>query len=98
MRIVNGSNEAAGAAQAPPRRALDRAEWDLVWALREVPPGELKRSMVALLREIVAFVGHPTCAESQADGVPCSSVSRECTQCQRVDALLGLLHDSLQSR
>lgn len=98
MRIVPGSNGTAGAAEPPQRLALDREEWELVWALREVPAGGLKSSTVRLLREIVDFVGHPACAESQADGVPCTSVSKDCTQCQKVDALLGLLHETLQLR
>ena len=94
MRILNGpETQAEGASQ---RALLDRDEWDLVWALREVPAGGLKDATVRLLREIVAFVGHPSCAQSQADGVPCTSVSSECAECRKVDALLGMLHDSLR--
>lgn len=80
------------------RALLDRDEWDLVWALREVPAGQLRSSTLRLLREIVDFAGHPSCAEAQADGVPCTTVARDCTQCQKVDALLDLLHESLESR
>jgi hypothetical protein len=95
MRSVTGT---PGAAAEPQRVALDPDEWDLVWALREVPAGGLKTSTMRLLREIVGFAGHPSCAEAQADGVPCATVAGDCAQCQKVDALLALLHESLESR
>lgn len=98
MRMVTGSEGVAGGADAFQRLSLDRDEWDLVWAMRDVPPGGLKTAMVRLLQEIVAYVGHPCCAESQADGVPCSTVAKDCAQCQKVEECLGLLHEALHLR
>jgi hypothetical protein len=96
MRIVNSY-------QRPPEAELRRVslaadEWELVWDLREVPSGPRKAALMQLLRDIVSFVADPGCAEAQADGVPCSSVSSECAQCRRVDACLALLHETLHFR
>lgn len=95
MRIVSGQPAPAVEQQ---RLSVDQAEWDLLWALRDVPSGPRKDILMQLLRDIVSFVGEPGCAESQADGVPCSSPSTDCAQCRRVDSCLALLHETLHFR
>lgn len=96
MRIVNGQERSP---QAEPRRvALAADEWELVWDLREVPSGPRRAALMQLLRDIVSFVAQPGCAEAQADGVPCDTVTSECAQCRRVDACLALMHETLHFR
>ena len=97
MRIVVRSQPSPAAPADTQRLALSRPEADLVWRLREVPEGAVKDTLLRLLGDIASFVGHPACAESQADGVPCA-VTRDCGECQRVDACLALLHETLHSR
>ena len=96
MRTVNSY-------QKPPEAELRRVslaadEWELVWDSREVPSGPRKAALMRLLRDIVAFVAQPGCAEAQADGVPCSTASSDCAQCRRVEDCLALLHETLHFR
>jgi hypothetical protein len=95
MRIVSGQLTPPEQRQ---RLSVDQSEWELVWALRDVPAGPRKDILTQLLRDIVSFVGEPGCAESQADGVPCSSPSTDCAKCRRVDSCLALLHETLHFR
>lgn len=84
MRILNGQTVASE------EERLDRGEWELMWALRDLPPGPRKQSLMQLLHAVVDFVSDPGCGEAQADGVPCATASSDCAQCRRVD---GCLHE-----
>jgi hypothetical protein len=67
---------------------LTAEEWRLVSTLREIPPSPLKLRVGTLLEELIAFVQEPRCAEMQADGVPCDSVTAQCDQCVHVAEML----------
>ena len=73
---------------------LTPEEWDIVSALRQIPPGPARDGLAGLIAELTAYVADPACAESQADGTPCLSVHLSCEQCQQVAAVL----DSLRRR
>jgi hypothetical protein len=70
---------------------LDRGEWKLISALRDVPASPLRDLMQAMIAELTEYVKEPGCAEMQADGVPCASPSADCEQCQKVRSLLESL-------
>ena len=63
-------------------------EWEMVWLLRDVPDGNSRQELMALLRQLVAFVASPACSQSQADGVPCPTAHSSCDDCQRVTSCL----------
>lgn len=71
--------------------ALTPEEWRLVSGLREVPPSDLRRRVLRLFAAVLDFVREPRCAESQADGVPCTTPDGSCEQCLHVDGLLDAL-------
>jgi hypothetical protein len=64
-------------------------EWELVCLLRDVPEGRARRELMALLRELAAFVAAPGCVEAQADGVPCGTAHASCEECQRIGSCLS---------
>jgi hypothetical protein len=71
-------------------------EWEMIGLLRDVPDGPLHLQLMALVRQLAAFVASPGCPRSQADGVPCPTAQASCEECQRVDACLS--HMSLLLR
>lgn len=81
----------------PIKAYLDGDEWRLILALRDLPPSPLRDRLWELLRELVAFVQQPACAEMQADGVPCENPQAACDQCLAVTALLEGLRTRLQA-
>ena len=71
--------------------ALTMEERRLVLALREIPPSPLRECFATLVSELIDFVSRPSCAEMQADGVPCPSAESSCDECRRLtDILEGL--------
>jgi hypothetical protein len=76
---------------SPHEAGLDADERRLVWALRELPPGELRTSFVALIADMAHAVSEPHCPEMQADGVPCATATAQCDRCRRVIPLLERL-------
>lgn len=81
-------------AQGPHLVALDDDEWRILRGLRELPDSPLRQRLYPLVQDLVEFVTHPCCAESQADGVPCASAGAQCERCERVMRVL----DSLRLR
>jgi len=78
---------------APVPLSLTPEEQRLVLALREIPESPLRRRFGEFVAELVEFVSHPTCAEMQADGAPCTSAQTSCEECRKVSELLdGLRH------
>lgn len=75
-------------ARIPIDATLSAEEWDLVAALRGLPPGPLRARVEQLLRDVVAFVREPGCAEMQADGVPCTTATAQCDQCVHLAAMI----------
>ncbi len=75
---------------------LNREEWRLIQALRELPPSPLRARLVALIDELVDFVREPHCPEAQADGVPCENAQRSCDQCVQLTSLLEMLRNGLR--
>ncbi len=68
---------------------LSDDEWEMVCLLRDVPGGRPRQQVLALLRELVAFVASPSCSQAQADGVPCPTAHSSCDECQRVASCLS---------
>jgi hypothetical protein len=75
----------------PPETDASVDEQRLLWALREMPPGELRERFVALIADMACAVVHPHCPEAQADGVPCSAAATQCERCRRATPLLNRL-------
>jgi hypothetical protein len=73
----------------------ERSETRLFREIERIPDSPLRREMVALLGELVAFCAAPRCTECQGDGVPCGSLLRPCDGCPdcvgRVTELRNLL-------
>ena len=78
-------------------RTLDDRETNLIWTLRDLPPGRLRADLLAILDELVSVAQDPCCAEMQADGVPCPSAHTACDQCQRVLARLDRIRAALRA-
>jgi hypothetical protein len=74
---------------------LTAEEWRLVSRLRDIPDGPLREHLGSLLDELMTVVRDPRCAELQADGAPCPSVTAACEPCQQVAALLASLRRQL---
>jgi len=74
---------------------LTAEEWRLVSRLRDVPEGPLRERLGELLDELLTLVRDPRCAELQADGAPCPSVTTACEPCQQVASLLTSLRRQL---
>jgi hypothetical protein len=70
---------------------LDADERRLLSALREIPPGDLRTSFVALIADMAHAVVEPHCPEMQADGVPCATAVEQCERCRRAAPLLDRL-------
>jgi hypothetical protein len=75
---------------------LSREEQKLVLALREIPPSRLRDLMTTLVSELADFVAEPSCAEMQADGVPCPSTDVSCDECRKLTTILEGLRGRLQ--
>jgi hypothetical protein len=75
--------------------ALSEDERRLVLALREIPESPLRTLYTQLVSELTDFVSSPSCPEMQGDGVPCTSASASCDQCQRLETLLEGLRTRL---
>ncbi len=73
---------------------LEGEERQVVRALRAVPPSPLRERLLTLVGELLDFAAHPSCAEMQADGVPCSSSEAACDECRKATSLI----DGLRSR
>jgi hypothetical protein len=58
-------------------------------ALREIPPGAVRDELMALLVDLLAYVRDPRCARAQGDGVPCTTLSVACEECQQVSRVLA---------
>jgi hypothetical protein len=69
----------------------------LVVALRAIPESPLRDRLSVLLCELADFVSAPSCAEMQADGVPCTSAQASCDECRKVTELLDGLRSRLQT-
>ena len=67
----------------PVQVTLSPAEWKLVSDLRAIPESPLKSRIDALFGELLKFAADPKCGDSQADGVPCTSVHVACAECGR---------------
>jgi len=74
------------------------AELRILNSVREQPPGELRELYLGLLLELAAFLKEPSCAEVQADGIPCDSPAADCTVCLRLEELLRTLRSTVASR
>lgn len=74
---------------------LTAEEYALLARLREVTPGPMRTSLVALLMDLAAFAREPSCAAAQADGVPCDSVHSSCERCQEAVAVLDEIDAAL---
>jgi hypothetical protein len=73
--------------------SLTSEEWAVVDRLREVPEGALRRELLDLMGETLAFAAVPACAEMQGDGVPCPTPHTSCDECRHVlDGLSRLRH------
>ena len=75
----------------PVQVTLTAEEWNLVSTLRSIPESPLKERLDALFGELLKFAADPRCAESQGDGVPCTSTNLDCDSCRRVTDLIDLL-------
>jgi hypothetical protein len=76
---------------------LTAQEWRLVASLREIPTSPLRDLLTDLVQREVELVRDPSCAEAQADGVPCASVEVECADCRRVAEVLEGLRKRLRA-
>lgn len=74
---------------------LTAEESALLARLREIAPGPMRTSLVALLMDLLAFAREPSCAAAQADGVPCDSVHSTCERCQDAVAVLDEIDAAL---
>lgn len=73
------------------------SETRLFRELERIPDSPLRRELVALIGELVAFSGAPACAECQGDGVPCGSLLRPCDGCPECVGRLTELRNLLKS-
>lgn len=67
---------------------LSSEEWRLIEGLRELPSTPLRDRLTEVMGQMLDFVRDPSCAEKQADGVPCESTTLACEECQEVFAVL----------
>lgn len=65
----------------------------LLRVIRQMPPEALH----ALLGDLFRLVDEPRCAESQADGVPCTSAGGACERCLRFAAFLDDVREHLRA-
>jgi hypothetical protein len=77
--------------------ALTAEERKLVLTLRGIPPSRLRDLLTTLVGELTDFVASPSCAEMQADGVPCATAEASCDECRKLTALLEGLRNRLQA-
>lgn len=78
------------------QETLSGDEWTLVSRLRDIPDGSARDELVALLKDLFAFVADPHCTQAQADGVPCRSVAIDCETCREVVRALTTLHECVR--
>jgi hypothetical protein len=73
--------------------SLTPEEWEIVCRLREVSESALRRELLDVVRETLAFAAVPACAEMQGDGAPCPTPHTSCDECRHVvDGLSRLRH------
>jgi hypothetical protein len=77
---------------------LSATEHQILTALRETPDGPLKTKLEQFLLELTEMVSNPGCAEIQADGIPCGSVTADCEECLALDKMLATLRSTLPQR
>jgi hypothetical protein len=77
--------------------AVTVQESALLNGLREIPDGDTRDMLMALLRELVDYVRDPRCPHAQGDGAPCTTVSLACEQCQQIESVLARLRRGLHS-
>ena len=63
---------------------LSAAERSLIFGLREIPESGRRARVLSVVDGLVRIAREPCCPESQADGVPCSSVHSQCETCARM--------------
>jgi hypothetical protein len=76
---------------------LSPEEWRMIATLRDVPEGDLKRTLQEVLRLAIELVREPSCSEVQADGVPCGTAAADCETCIRVTGALESARERLRS-
>jgi len=73
-------------------------ELKILNSIRTQPEKELRELYLRLLVELADFVDDPSCAEVQADGIPCGTPAADCTVCLRLEELLGTLRTTISAR
>ena len=76
---------------------LSPEEWRMIATLRDIPEGDLKSTLHEVLQLAIELVREPSCAEVQADGVPCGTAAADCETCARVTGALESARDRLRS-
>ncbi len=76
---------------------LSLEEWQLVLALRDLPPSPLRDRTLRLVRDLSFYLRQPRCGGLQADGFPCGSPHSSCEECREVWAFLDDLHQRLEA-
>jgi len=74
---------------------VSAAEMKILSSLREQPDGELRDLYRRLLLRLADFVSNPSCAEVQADGIPCASPAADCVVCLKLEDMLHALNEVL---
>lgn len=74
--------------------AVTLEERALLNGLRDIPGGAAWDELMALLMDLVGYVRDPHCPRAQGDGVPCTTVSLPCEDCQQVRHVLATLRQS----
>lgn len=78
---------------------LTAAERRLLFAFRAIPDSPLRVRVMALIEGLVHLAQQPTCADAQADGVPCDTVYGQCERCSRVfEQIHALVERSFPAR
>jgi hypothetical protein len=68
--------------------AVTAEERRIISALRDLPASPLRDLLSEVMSGLVEFVREPSCAEMQADGVPCAAPDADCEQCRRLKEVL----------
>ncbi len=89
MRLEHSTGGRAVLSEAFQREA------QLVRDLSEALPVEARTMFFRQLDELLALCAEPTCAESQADGVPCPVVGVSCELCGRATQWVRDLREAI---
>lgn len=73
------------------RVELSEREWELISAMRDLPASPLRQLLEEVMHHLVQLVRQPSCAEMQADGVPCDRPDADCEECRQLRDLLQTL-------